>query len=177
MQNKDLRTRVRRILKNKEYIRTTDNENITKNEIEEESKILLTSLEREVLIQRYIMGFSWVHVSMNMSYSESEVKRIESKAVDKISRVINDLYAPRLYAYIRSGKVFMLHSDEIKARMEKTEQNWKQNTLEEKKKVIINYLESVRKDSKDKKQKAFIKKQLDIIQKLQDEKLEYFLDV
>lgn len=177
MQDKTFRNRVRKILKNKEYIRTTDKENIMNDEIVKESMILLTPIEREVLRLRYIMGFSWIYVSMYMSYSESEVKRIESKAIDKIARVINDLYIPKLYSYIRSGKEFMLHSDQIKERMEKTEKKWKETDLAGRIELIKGYLWGTKEESKDNKAKEHIKKQLRILDSLQGEKLEYFLEI
>lgn len=45
-------------------------------------------VQRRVLEYRYIDGHSWQFIAMKMNYNERQVRRIEARAVDSISKVV-----------------------------------------------------------------------------------------
>lgn len=172
-----LRKQVREIVRGKAHLRTTSKKSITKHELIEESRVLLNSTEFEVLSLRYL-GLkinSYVKVSMDSCLSESSVKRIEAKAIDKLARVKNDEYPNS--KYIRSSEVFMLYSDEIMEAIEKVEKQWKEMDIVQRKEKIRLHIEGTQQEDKREEEKWWYEENLRLLDSLEDEKLNYFLEV
>lgn len=171
------RKQAREILKGKAHLRTNSKKSLTNHDLVKESRILLNSSEFEVISLRYL-GIdvnSYVKVSMEASLSESSVKRIEAKGLNKILRVVQDEYPDA--KYIRSGELFMVYSDEIMEAMERVEKQWKEMTLSQRKEKIRNHIEIKKQEDKRQEEKWWYEENLRILDILEDDKLEYFLDI
>ena len=178
LSEKQIIAEVRKIMSNKAYIRTVERENINNADIIKESAMLLKQNERDILALRYIKGYSWTKVALESSYSESRAKGIDKSAIKKISGVIKDVYEPKMYAWIRSEEKFMLHSDEIRAGIDKTENIWKSLSVEQRKERIIDDFNQRIKSPKSKKAtKNYYKKCIWLLDELNGDKLEYFLEI
>lgn len=178
LSQKEIRKDVRKILNDKAYIRTLERENITRKDVISESLELLTKKERDILELRYDKKCSWLYIQMQTHYSESEVMRTDGKAVDKIGRVIRDIYDPKMYAFIRSAEKFMLHSDEIKRGILNTEELWKTlNTEERKERILDDYERRIKDKDTRKVTRKHYKKCVWLIGELQGDELEYFLEI
>lgn len=171
------RKQVREILKGKAHLRTNSKKSLTNHELVEESRILLNSSEFEIIYLRYlgIEVNSYVKVSMEASLSESSVKRIEAKGLNKILRVVQDEYPDA--KYIRSGELFMVYSDEIIEAIERVENQWKDMTLLQRKEKIKQKIESEKQEDKKQEEKWWYEENLRLLDILEDDKLEYFLDI
>lgn len=171
------RKQVREILKGKAHLRTNSKKSLTSYDLVEESRILLNSSEFEVIYLRYlgIEVNSYVKVSMEASLSESSVKRIEAKGLNKIFRVVQDEYPDA--KYIRSGELFMVYSDEIMEAMERVEKQWKEMSLPQRKEKIREKIESEKQEDKRQEEKWWYEENLRLLDILEDDKLEYFLDI
>lgn len=171
------KNQIRNILKNKAHLRTKDKRNITKYELLQEARVLMSQREREVFKHRYLGSkiHSYIKVSMETYLSESSVKRIESKCIDKIARVIESEYLDA--KYIRSGELFMLYSDEIMESMERVDSEWRGLTVEERKERIRAYILEVQEENSEGDKKWWYEETLRLLELLESDKLEYFLDI
>lgn len=171
------RKQVRSILKGKAHLRTNSKKSLTNYDLVKESRILLNSSEFEVISLRYLgIGVnSYVKVSMEASLSESSVKRIEAKGLNKILRVVQDEYPDA--KYIRSGELFMLYSDEIMEAIERVENQWEEMDILQRKERIREHIENKKHEDKRESEKWWYEENLRLLDKLEDDKLEYFLEI